>query len=65
MVMLYLTGLDFTSSEWRPDDPPYGLDPVVHVCLGVRHEQEGLMADWCAVLLSGSTCRGHMRGGKE
>lgn len=52
-----------TSSERRPDDPAYGLDPVVHVRLGVGHEQEGLMADWCAVLLSGSTCdRGRETG---
>lgn len=52
-----------TSSERRPDDPAYGLDPVVHVRLGVGHEQEGLMADWCAVLLSRATCGG--RGGVE
>lgn len=51
-------GAEPTSSERRPDDPPYGLDPVVHVRLGVGHEQEGLMADWCAVLLSCSTCVG-------
>lgn len=63
--MLDLTGLDFTSSEWRPDDPPYGLDPVVHVCLGIRHEQEGLMADWRAVLVPRSTCRGAHEGTKE
>lgn len=52
-----------TSSERRPDDPAYGLDPVIHVRLGVGHEQEGLMADWGAVLLSGSTCGGRREGG--
>lgn len=45
-----------TSSERRPDDPANGLDPVVHVCLGVGHEQEGLMADWRALLLSSAAC---------
>lgn len=54
-----------TSSERRPDDPPYGLDPVVHVRLGVGHEQEGLMADWRAVLLSRSTCGGGKREAGE
>lgn len=66
--MINTDGDQRTSSERRPDDPAYGLDPVVHVRLGVGHEQEGLMADWCAVLLSGSTCgdgreTGETRGG--
>lgn len=50
---IWLLVFQLTSSKRRPDDPPYGLDPVVHICLGVGHEQEGLMADWCTVLFSG------------
>lgn len=52
-VAIYVFG--FTSSERRPDDPPYGLDPVVHVALRVGHEQEGFMADGRSVLLDTST----------
>lgn len=44
-----------TSSKRRPDDPADGLDPVVHVRLGVGHEQDGLMADGGPVLLPGPT----------
>lgn len=53
----------FTSSKGRPDDPPYGLDPVIHVRLRVCHEQEGFMADRCTILISCSTWREKL--GKE
>lgn len=37
-LMFQVKGFGFTSSKRCPDDPPYGLDPVIHVCLGVCHE---------------------------
>lgn len=63
-LFFFCWGCDVTSSKWRPDDPADGLDPVVHVRLGVCHEQEGFMTDWRPVLLSCSTYRDKHEGGE-
>src|SRR4029434_9223668 len=43
------------ASEGRPDDPSDGTHPVVHVALGVGHEQDRLMTDASTLFLSRHT----------
>lgn len=53
-----------TSSKGSPDDTSDGFDPILHVILGVCHEQESLMAESRSVLLSW-TAYGDREGKKQ
>ncbi|TRY83639.1 hypothetical protein DNTS_003868 [Danionella cerebrum] len=50
-----------TSAKGCPDDSSDGFDPILHVILGVCHEQESLMAESRLVLFSG-TAYGERKG---
>jgi len=52
LVAVLVVHLVFTSSKWSPYDPSDGLHPVVHVTLGVGHEQKRLMAHRSLVFLT-------------
>lgn len=45
---------ELTSAQRSPDGSADGSDPLLHVSLGVRHQQEGLVTRTGPILLRGS-----------